>query len=100
MWLWIFLALALVITVLTVARNAFRRGVRDEVVRYLKVHRPSWALVKVMPSELILKPEGADEVTFKLQRLFRQAAGIPGSNQENRPPIYEQSLAALEGGLA
>jgi len=100
MWLWILAALTIIITVLSVARSAFRRGVREELIRYLKEHRPSWTLLKELPAALILKAEGVDEIRFNLQNLYLRAAGIPDSNPHNRLPVYEQSLAALEEGLA
>lgn len=100
MWLYILAGLAVLVVVVTVTRNAFRRGVRNEMVAFLKEERPSWAVKGDALTQLTLVGAAEDEVTFNLTKLFLAAASIPSSNPQNRRPLYEQSLAALEEGIS
>lgn len=99
MWPFVLGGVVLVVIVLVAARNAFRRGVRAELVAWLKEHRPSWQLKEERTDALVLKSDDGEDIQFNLRMLFLQAAGTPNSTPENRKALFEQSIAALEEGM-
>ena len=101
-WGWAGLGVIGFVALVLASWRSYRRGVRQQLVEYLRAHAPEVQVVAVHADRLELRLEGgaAEGGTFYLTRLYQAIAELPSGqtaeeNQAAREALYDGVVKAL-----
>jgi hypothetical protein len=94
-WGWAGLGVLGVVALLLASWRSYRKGIRRELVDYLRQHAPEVRIVAVHADRLELRPEGAagEGGTFYFARLYQAVSELPGGALDEARPAREALYA-------